>query len=296
MRKAGSISDAKQATRFGDYLLARGIKNRVDAPEDGGGIWIHEDAQLEEAKRELARFSTEPAHSRYDRASEAEAIRTHYRREQEVAKRRYVDVRTTWGRQRRSGSMPLTVGLIAVCVGLFLLRQFAATSPEVVRFLSALFIARAPGLLAYHLQQGEVWRLVTPILMHGSLLHLGFNMLWLYNLGGQIEVHRGRLGFVLLVLSTAIVSNLTQYMWEGPRFLGMSGVVYGLAGYVWMQGRYSRTPDLYIDKANAMILLGWLFLCMTGLVGPVANAAHVGGLIAGLVAGSGPLLRRQLRR
>lgn len=297
MRKAGSITDPTQAQRFGDYLLARGIKNRVDAPSDGGGIWIYEDSQLAEGKRELERFCNEPEHARYDRAGEADAIRKRERREQELAKQRYVDVRTTWVRrgQRRSGSMPLTLGLVFLCIGLFLLLQLAPRTVELARFYGALYIARAPGLLLYHLQEGEIWRLVTPILMHGSVLHLGFNMLWLYNLGGQIEQRRGKLPFVALVLCTAVFSNLTEYLWSGPAFLGMSGVVYALAGYVWMQARYG-VPDLYLDKVNVVILVGWMFLCMTGLVGRVANAAHVGGLVAGLIAGSGPFLRHHLRR
>src|SRR5690606_20479927 len=125
------------------------------------------------------------------------------------------------------------------------------------------------------LQAGELWRLVTPVLLHGSLLHLGFNMLWLYGLGSQIEAGRGTWPFLGLMLVFAVASNLTQYLWAGPHFLGMSGVVYGLFSYVWMQSRYMPKPDLWIDKGNAVILIVWLFLCMTGLLGPIANAAHV---------------------
>jgi GlpG protein len=76
----------------------------------------------------------------------------------------------------------------------------------------------------------------------------------------------------------------------------MSGVVYGLFAYVWMHARYMRAPDLWIDKNNTILMIGWLLACMTGLLGPVANAAHVGGLIAGGIAGSGPFLKQRLRR
>jgi GlpG protein len=78
---------------------------------------------------------------------------------------------------------------------------------------------------------------------------------------------------------------LAQYLIVGPAFGGMSGVVYALAGYVWMRGKYDRTSGLYLDSQSVTILLVWLVVCFTGAVGPVANSAHVAGLITGVVWG-----------
>jgi GlpG protein len=65
----------------------------------------------------------------------------------------------------------------------------------------------------------------------------------------------------------------------------MSGVVYGLAGYVWMRGKYDLTSGVYLDRASIQWLLVWLVVCFTGAVGPIANVAHLAGLIIGVIWG-----------
>jgi GlpG protein len=68
--------------------------------------------------------------------------------------------------------------------------------------------------------------------LHFSPLHLLFNMMWLKDLGGVIEVRRGRWRYLGLVLLIAGISNLAQGIVSGPFFGGMSGVVFGLFGYI----------------------------------------------------------------
>lgn len=292
MRRAGIVADEKQAQRLSDYLLAIGIKNRVDVHDDGAHVWIYDSERLEQSRQELAEFTADPDNPRYARRHEAEAIRKREQREQKLAQDRYIDVRTTWAKRGSAASAPIVVGLIVLCVVLFLLLHYGPS--ELAVYFNYFMFSLAPGLALRHLQEGEVWRLVTPVLLHGSVLHLGFNMLWLYSLGSQIEIQRGKLKFVALLLFLAVSSNVAQYLWAGPNFLGMSGVVYGLFGYVWIQARSLPRPDVWVDKSTAVVLMAWLVICMTGLLGPIANAAHVGGLIAGVVAGSGPYLRRKL--
>ena len=79
---------------------------------------------------------------------------------------------------------------------------------------------------------------------------------------------------------------IAEYLWSGPGFVGgMSGVVYGLAGYVWMLGKYNHASGVFLDRANIQWMLVWLVVCFTGAVGPIANVAHVAGLIIGLIWG-----------
>ena len=72
---------------------------------------------------------------------------------------------------------------------------------------------------------------------------------------------------------------------EPQFFLGMSGVVYALFGYIWMKGLYQPEQGMILHPNTITIMLFWLVLCMTGFVGPIANAAHFMGLAAGVAFG-----------
>ena len=141
------------------------------------------------------------------------------------------------------------------------------------------------------IRQGEVWRLVTPMFIHFSIIHILFNMLWLKDLGSLIESRQSSWLLAVMVLAIAAVSDLAQYFYSGPIFGGMSGVVYGLFGYVWIRGKLDPGSGLVMDRRNATMMLIWLAFCFTGLVGPIANGAHVAGLLVGVAWGGLSSLR-----
>lgn len=142
-----------------------------------------------------------------------------------------------------------------------------------------------------YLDNNEWWRLVTPMLIHFSLTHLVFNCLWIYVLGSKIENIDGYITFFNLVIFSSIASNLAQYIFGGPSlFGGLSGVIYGLLGYCMIiefetkHERYDVPPALY------MFMLVWLIFGFLGILslfgfGSVANFAHLGGLISGIIFG-----------
>ncbi|MEC9007701.1 MAG: rhomboid family intramembrane serine protease [Planctomycetota bacterium] len=136
---------------------------------------------------------------------------------------------------------------------------------------------------------GQVWRLVTPAFLHFSIPHILFNLLYLRFLGGEVESKRGLARYLGLILLVAIVSNVGQYAITGsPLFGGMSGVVYGVFGYILMRERFAPQQGLSMPPNTTVWLLGWFFLCLFGVIGGVANGAHAFGLASGLLAGLWP--------
>jgi GlpG protein len=134
-------------------------------------------------------------------------------------------------------------------------------------------------------RDGEVWRLFTPIFIHFGMLHILFNMLWLKDLGSAIEKRHGAMFFLALVLSVALTSDLAQYFIAGPYFGGMSGVVYGLFAYIWLRGKMDPLSGFMMPSQTVFLMMLWFVICLTGKLGPVANAAHGVGLIVGAIWG-----------
>lgn len=190
---------------------------------------------------------------------------------------------------------PVLIGLIGLAVAVFPFSLSLADGRlgAVAGWLTIVDLATpASGLDA--LLTGAPWRWVTPIFLHFSAVHLLFNLAVTFDLGRRIEFQRGSLRFAGLVLVIATVSNLGQYLLAGnPVFGGLSGVAYGLLGYVLVSQR--RWPDEVVWQVHpgfAFSLVLFLVVFSTGITEPfglyVANEAHwfgfvTGGLLAALV-------------
>ncbi|UTW07405.1 rhomboid family intramembrane serine protease [Pseudomonas benzenivorans] len=152
------------------------------------------------------------------------------------------------------------------------------------------------------LQRGQWWRLLTPMLIHFGLLHLAMNALWYWVLGRRIEARQGPWMLLGLTLVFGLSANFAQYLYAGPSlFGGLSGVLYGLLGHCALFQRLAPSAEYRLPPGLLALMLGWLLLCMTGIfellqLAAIANAAHVGGLLAGCLTGlAGGLLARQHR-
>ncbi|WP_461517843.1 rhomboid family intramembrane serine protease [Porticoccus sp.] len=138
---------------------------------------------------------------------------------------------------------------------------------------------------------GQYWRLITPIFLHFGIFHLAFNGVWMWELGRRIEPLSGSLHMLVIALLMAVSSNLGQYLWTGPSlFGGMSGVVYGLLGYIWIRNKVAPRPILALPRGLLGFMLFWLLAGMTGVIdmlmsGSIANAAHAIGLLCGMLLG-----------
>jgi GlpG protein len=111
-------------------------------------------------------------------------------------------------------------------------------------------------------------------------------MLWLRDLGAIVEGRHGTWYFALMVLALSAASNLAQYLITGsPKFGGMSGVVYGLLGYVWIRGKFDPLSGLFLHQVTVIFMLIWFAAGFAGVVGNMANWAHAGGLLLGMAWG-----------
>jgi GlpG protein len=131
-----------------------------------------------------------------------------------------------------------------------------------------------------------VLRTLTPALLHFGAIHLVFNSLWIWHFGRMIERAQSSLLYFGVVVLIAFSSNASQYLWSmTANFGGLSGVVYGLLGYIWMWQLVLPYGRLRLPPAMITVLLIALVL-MEVLAGSwIASAAHAGGLIAGIVLG-----------
>lgn len=148
------------------------------------------------------------------------------------------------------------------------------------------FVPLSEGLAA-----GEYWRFITPTFLHFGFLHVLFNCLILWEVGRRIELAKGPLHYLGFILLASVVSNMSQYsVMNNSIFGGLSGVVYGVIGYIAVYQEFIKHPILQFNKATIAFFLVWLLLGVFGVIdvfieGSIANAAHVSGLLVGIIFG-----------
>lgn len=305
MRQIGTLPHEPDARRFADFLLTCGIRTQLEPAVTGWLVWVLDEDKVADGRAEFARFVENPAAARYDEAAaEAGRLRDEAIAREKQSRRNIVDVKSQW--TRPSANRPVTWLLIGVSVAVAFMTNFGSDQrpDSIVQKLSfSSFEVTHRGIAYFPLtsplsdvRQGQIWRLVTPIFIHFGPMHLLFNMLATHSIGGVLEMRFGSLRLALLVLALAVCSNTAQYAWDGPTFGGISGVVFGLFGFAWMKSRFDPAAGIYIDPGTVTMMLIFLVLCMTGMLGRIANAAHLVGLLGGVAAGIAPVAWRRLMR
>jgi len=288
MRAIGTLSNESHAQIFGDFLYARGIENAVE-PEGNSTwtVWVQDEDDLETARELLEQFRQNPTHPKFqEEAGKARLLKEEKERDDVEFQKRYHERDEILPASRPYGIGPLTIGLIAVCV-YFSVQTKLGADENILRLLYISKYTPNHPLLGWlpEVRNGEVWRLLTPVFLHFGIWHIFFNMMWLFHLGSMIEARSGSLLLALQVIGIGLLSNVAQYFMGVSYFGGMSGVVYGLFGYVWVRSKLQPSSGYFMDRTNLILMIVWLFLCMTGAVGRVANTAHVSGLLIGMAWG-----------
>jgi GlpG protein len=286
MRMIGHLKNEASARTFGGYLSSQDIRNMVEPDSEGWAVWIYSEDQIEKGSQALTAYLQNPSDRSFQNAADsAIASEQRQRREQAAFAKRVRTADQIW---RRSDVAPLTLFLIGASVVVTL---FAGLNPSLPNVRWLLISEGAPGFLP-EVQSGQIWRLITPIFIHFGPTHLIFNMIILYDLGRLIEIAQGTKRLALLVVLIGIGSNVGQYLIGGPFFGGMSGVLYGMVGYIWLRSHSDPSSGLMISPMTLGVMLVWFFLCLFGIIPGVANGTHAVGLVMGMIWGSFPMMKR----
>jgi GlpG protein len=313
MRKIGGDLTKDHALRFADFLLTKGIEAVVEeAGENRFEIWARHEDQLSEARQELQNFLAEPDAEQYRVDRKAETLR----RQKEQENRAKLKLQRQFKPQSASplsGSGRATLVIILLCVIASIATDFAEIGPR-VQSLDDLPLRtqlysnlRLVPLEAYAEEgrnaeatpfkavfQGQIWRLITPIFLHGSPMHLVFNCLFLFSFGRIVETLYGPLFFVVLFILGGVFGILAQIygpisLGATPNAIGASGGALALFSFLWLRPNFEPSLPFRVSPLNVILVLGFVVVSMLPIapIPNVANLAHLGGLVWGAVTATG---------
>jgi len=133
---------------------------------------------------------------------------------------------------------------------------------------------------------GQSWRLITNIFLHIGILHLLMNMYALLFIGVLLEPRLGRARFISAYMLTGITASITSLYWHDVTIsAGASGAIFGMYGVFLAM----LTSNLIEKNARKALLISIAFFVgynlLNGMKGGIDNAAHIGGLVSGLIIG-----------
>jgi GlpG protein len=332
MRQAGILNDEREAQRFAAWLVAQRIEAHAEQEGSGWAIWVRDEDQIPRARESLQQFQANPQDPKYrDAERTAEQVLREQEQQRKRAQGNIVEMRGRWGTGaaivRRC---PLVLAMIGICILVYLTtRNYLEAGPTADAGANA--SADASGAEVYYnllftdpraiqtadgsldvwasIRRFQVWRLVTPIFIHYGMSHLVFNMFWLFSLGGQIENRRGSRYMAVLILVLAIASNLGQALEAslsdpgGFAFGGMSGVGYGIFGYLLVKVKFDNRDGYFLSQLTILLGLIWFVLCLArsfpemenilSVIPPIANSAHTVGFFTGMALAYAPLFVRR---
>ncbi|MEZ9539362.1 rhomboid family intramembrane serine protease GlpG [Shewanella sp. 10N.286.51.B8] len=271
MIEIGQLPNARAAQAFIDYLKGLGIECYPVVIETGVSLVVDQQSQAEQAKYEFEQFRQNPYQKKYLQASWDNGTTE--------TKLDYGSSSLGLIQQFITGAGPLTLITFFACVLVYAGMNLGFANSI---FSQLSFFGAVPQS-----DISQIWRVFTPSLMHFSLMHIAFNLLWWWYLGGKIETKLGSKPLIILLVVAGSLPSIVQYMMTGPNFGGLSGVVYAVVGYTWIMGQRQPQSGIGIPNSYMGFMLVWLVLGFTDLLGmPIANGAHIGGLLIGLAQGA----------
>lgn len=270
MIEIGRLPNSRAAQAFVDYLKGEHIDCQVQPQMDGVAIIVMRDEDVAQAQREFAHFIEHPYDDKYLQAS--------WEHGDTATKLDYGAPSLQLFTQFLAGAGPVTLIIFALCTVIYAAMNLGFGNQT---FEALAFFGATPDA-----DLSQFWRIFTPSLLHFSAMHIIFNLLWWWYLGGKIETRIGTAPLLILLLVAGTLPNIIQYFISGPNFGGLSGVVYAVAGYTWVMGMRKPEAGIGLPASYMGFMLIWLLLGFTDILGvSMANGAHIGGLVVGLAQG-----------
>lgn len=189
-----------------------------------------------------------------------------------------------------ASQFPLTVLMLVLLLCIFSLQQ--AGLVDLVDWLLRADLWSGEKLDFYSFWQNEVYRWWSPMFIHLSLMHIVMNSFWWWVLAREIEIRDGHFMLVLLTLTLSLGAAVAQYLAVGPYFAGLSGVTYGLMGWIWGRqafklGEYQLPSWLFPVMMVSMLIL--MLVDGAGMNLNIGHESHLAGAMIGvLLAFLGP--------
>ncbi|PCI74952.1 MAG: hypothetical protein COB20_14070 [SAR86 cluster bacterium] len=276
MIRAASLPIEVNLLRFSRFLQSQGIGHRINEESGLQVIWVEGEQQATVVREALASWPFDEESSLEGHAASS-------------SQSLFNPVGLLRQLIQAFLRAPVSFSLILACL-LVALLSLLGTQPQrvAVLFYPVLDNTGLFPLLASIDSPVKMLRSLTPMLLHFGELHLIFNMMWLWYFGRQLESAQPRWLFIVLLLFCSFVGNTAQYLTSGyNNFGGMSGVVYGLVGYTWVIHTFMPRSNLLINNKMFVVFVVALIVMEVVASSWIASAAHLGGLVAGLIAGMG---------
>ncbi len=277
MRKIGTLNSLDKADIFRNYLKGLGVDTGLveDSELD---IWVLDDEDQEKALRDFEEFLTNPELPKFKQIEQPRPIV-----EKKINKKRTLE----------SKKYVFQLNMVLIVISLIFFFMLFMDRSGFLR-LSMLYSANLSSFLGdknfSEILTGQIWRFVTPIFIHGDLLHILFNLYWLYRLGNEVEERMGSWKYLIFIVLVSACSNTAYYVVAGPNFGGLSGLIYALVGFLWSLEK--SDPKVYykdVDRSIFIFFTVWYVSSwvLTGAgFAKIANTIHAVGALVGILFGA----------
>ena len=341
MRKLLSYDTQPQATKLQALLTVNKIDSRCTPTAGQWDIWILDEDQIESARRLANKLEENPDSEEFRTVQQqAQAISDAEQKEMRLRQKQARQIQIQQQRNHTRPAKSITRSVILLCSVLFgaallsgpngfinnalgvaqnasidsdlkqrvskTFTQGGRSLPEAIESVHGTFRDSYNSHWLVDIKRGQIWRLITPIFLHGSgdsglggILHIFFNMYWLYVLGLVLEIRFGPKNYILLILVTGVASVLIPAIsptdgilhisgLKGGPVVGFSGVIYGFIGFGWIKTKLQPSLGILIPPFILIFMMIWLAIGFIptetegSFLGRISHLAHIAGLLAGV--------------